>query len=121
MKRFSTVSRVMPATLNSASAAATAIVAAARRSIRRANHAVIAAVTSRAARGAPGLHSTSAAGNSVKVSTKPMPRPMTIIQPKSMTGRIPLTINDANAIIVVIAVYRQGTNMCRTVSRTSVR
>tara|TARA_X000000368_G_C22429431_1_gene449742 strand:+ start:331 stop:498 length:168 start_codon:yes stop_codon:yes gene_type:complete len=34
--------------------------------------------------------------------------PRTIIYPKSMTGLISLNINDANATIVVSAVYRHG-------------
>ena len=37
-----------------------------------------------------------------RINAKVMP--MVIIQPKSITGRIPLTINEINATIVVIAV-----------------
>ncbi len=44
--------------------------------------------------------------------------PMAIIQPKSMTGRMPLAINEPKATIVVIAVYRHGTVLARTISLT---
>ena len=44
------------------------------------------------------------AGNNVKVVITATIMPRHIIQPKSITGRIPLTINDAKATIVVKAV-----------------
>ena len=47
--------------------------------------------------------------------------PMVIIQPKSMTGRIPLTNRDAKATIVVTAVNKQGMNLSLMVLLTSQR
>jgi hypothetical protein len=47
--------------------------------------------------------------------------PMAIISPKSITGRIRLTISDPNPTIVVSDVYRHGTATWRIVSNISVR
>jgi hypothetical protein len=44
--------------------------------------------------------------------------PIAIITPKSITGRIPLSISDPNATIVVKAVYRRGSALVFTVSDT---
>jgi len=48
--------------------------------------------------------SMTAAGNSVKAMTKAMLVPIAIIQPKSMIGRMLLTIRELKATIVVRAV-----------------
>lgn len=51
-----------------------------------------------------GFIKTKAAGNMVKVRIKATPVPMAIIMPKSITGRIPLTISEPKATMVVIVV-----------------
>ena len=51
------------------------------------------------------------AGTTVNAEQKPSTMPVVIIQPKSITGCSPATTSEANATIVVIAVYRQGTNI----------
>ena len=55
-----------------------------------------------------GLKRTRAAGKNVKFRTKAREIPMVMVQPKSITGLIPLKTKDVNAQIVVKAVYKQG-------------
>ena len=61
------------------------------------------------------------AGNSVNAIVMTTTMPIVIIHPKSMTGRMPLTIREENATIVVITVKAHGTNLSRTVCVTSQR
>ncbi len=69
---------------------------------------VIMPVAARRTCGWPGDNNISPAGKIVKAISITTAMPITINQPKSITGRIPLTSKDANAIIVVTAVNRQG-------------
>ena len=72
--------------------------------IHRAPKPVIAAVMRRRGWGSAGETCINAAGNSEMPMTRTTPMPMTIIQPKSITGRMPLTSSEPKATMVVIAV-----------------
>ena len=58
------------------------------------------------------------AGNRVNAVTNVTASPMLIIQPKSMTGLMPLNTSEPNPMMVVSAVYRHGQTMRRTVAAT---
>ena len=58
-------------------------------------------------------------GKRVNAVTNVTASPMLIIQPKSMTGLIPLNTSEPNPMMVVSAVYRQGHTIRRTVVATS--
>ncbi len=51
-----------------------------------------------------GFNNINTAGKKIKFSENATVIPIVIIQPKSITGRIPLTTREQNATIVVIAV-----------------
>ena len=57
-------------------------------------------------------------GNSVKATIRAVATPIIIIQPKVMIGRMPLTMSEPKATMVVRAVYRQGRNMLSTAWRS---
>ncbi len=102
MKRFSTVSLDMPRAPRIIASVAISSTSLKYRSIRGGNRAVITSVKSRPFRGVPGLSNMSPAGNRVKLSTKAAVRLMPMIQPKSITGRMPLTTSEPKATMVVI-------------------
>ena len=54
--------------------------------------------------GVSGFKSTSAAGKKMKIRIKAREIPLVMIQPKSITGRMPLTKREQKATMVVIAV-----------------
>ena len=60
------------------------------------------------------------AGNSANTTSSAVATPIIIIQPKVMMGRMPLTMSEPKATMVVSAVYRQGRNMLSTAWRSSL-
>jgi len=78
----------------------------------------LAVTSTRRKTGALGFNRASTAGKMRKANTKAMPTPTTIIQPKSITGRISLKMSEAKATIVVRAVKSDGVNLDFIVSPT---
>ena len=104
INRFSTVSVDIPIALNSAAPIYTQRINAPCFSTRFENARVSAPVKSCLRSVSFGLSSISEAGKRRKDIRNAKQMPIAIIQPKSMTGRIPLNSSDPNATIVVNAV-----------------
>jgi len=118
MKLFSTIRRDIPTALIIASSTASTRIQLPRLSVNRASRAVAATGLSASPSLSSGPINTSSDGNSKNEVRKVTTSPMDIIQPKSITGLMPLNTSEQKPMMVVSAVYKHGQNIFLVASQT---